>query len=95
MSKMVTRTIIETKVTVDVVDLSKMKIKELTLSIAGKIQEGKLEKEAEKLIPDGLKLISVKEYSYSEKLYGLEEQKFLELAQELPPRKIGVKGGEK
>lgn len=94
MGKMVTRTINETEVVFDVVDLSTMKILETSLLIAGKMEGKKLEKEVEKRIPKEVKFISIKNTNYSEKLYGMEEQQFLELAQELPPRKKYDKGGE-
>lgn len=94
MGKMVTRTIIESNVDFKIVNLEDMTIQDHVVAIAGKMEGKKLERKLEKMLAPGTKLISIEHVSYSKTLYGMEEQQFLELAQELPPRKNYDKGGE-
>ena len=90
----VTRTIQTTKVSVLCMDIeNETPIKKDVVLPRTYKDDSHVLKSVKKML-DGDKLIAVRVLSteVEEKLYGMSEQKFVELADELPPRKAGETG---
>lgn len=86
--RMVTRTVIATKVIVLCLNIETAEPfnKDVTLSGTFKDKQA-VERAAKKVIDnDTVKCVTVVEYHEIETLYGMTEQKFIELAKVLPPR---------
>lgn len=86
--RMVTRTVIATQVTALCLNIETAEPfnKDVTLSGTFKDKQA-LERAAKKVIDnDTEKCVAVVEYHETETLYGMPEQKFIELAKVLPPR---------
>lgn len=86
----VTRTIKTTIVTVLCLDIVNGEPfnKQVTLPRTYKDEKAML-KEVEKVInTDNQKAVHIVNFTVEEKLYGMSEQKFIETADELPPRKV-------
>lgn len=83
--RMVTRTITCTEATARVYDISKDEIKNVKYKLPGRLPADDalkvIEKEHKEIRP-----LKVEEVVFNEELYGLEESKFLELAEILPAR---------
>lgn len=84
----VTRTISSTKVVVMCVDTETAKVNNYEVEIAGVYSdEKKLMKAVTKVVEtETLKPVSVVSTEVIETLYGMDEQKFMEIAEVLPPR---------
>lgn len=84
----VTRTISSTKVIVMCVDTEAAKVDKYEVEIAGVYSdEKKLMKALTKVVEtETLKPVSVVSTEVIETLYGMDEQKFIEMAEVLPPR---------
>jgi hypothetical protein len=86
----VTRTITGTKAQVLVVDVNTgaTEVREVLLSV--KLEDaGKILKAIEKLYAEdepNVKAVNVSSFEHIEKLYAMDEQKFIELAEERAPR---------
>lgn len=87
--KMVTRTIILTKCVVLALDTQTVEPSNLTVEVSGTFQnEEKLMKAVKAVAEtDTLKIVQILTTETLEKLYGVSEQKFMEIAHELEPRK--------
>lgn len=87
-SRKVTRTISLTKVIVMCVDTETAKVNNYELTIAGTYTDDKkLMKEVTKVVEtETLKPVSIVSTEVIEKLYAMDEQKFIEMAEVLPPR---------
>lgn len=87
-ARKVTRTISSTKVIVMCVDTETAKVNNYEVEIVGVYSdEKKLMKAVAKVVEtETLKPVSVVSTEVIEKLYGMDEQKFIEMAEELPPR---------
>lgn len=87
--KMVTRTIISTKCVVLALDTETVEPSNLTVEVSGTFQnEEKLMKSVKAVAEtDTLKIVQILTTETVEKLYGVSEQKFMEIAHELEPRK--------
>ena len=87
-ARKVTRTISSTKVIVMCVDTETAKVNNYEISIAGTYtDEKKLMKAITKVVEtETLKPVSVVSTEVIETLYGMDEQKFIEMAEVLPPR---------
>lgn len=87
--KMVTRTIISTKCVVLALDTETVEPSNLTVEVSGVFQnEEKLMKAVKAVAEtDTLKIVQILTTETVEKLYGVSEQKFMEIAHELEPRK--------
>lgn len=84
----VTRTISSTKVIVMCVDTETAKVNNYEVEIAGVYpDEKKLMKAVSEVVEtETLKPVSVVSTEVIETLYGMDEQKFIEMAEVLPPR---------
>ena len=87
--KMVTRTIISTKCAVLALDTETVEPSNLTVEVSGSFQnDEKLMKSVKAVAEtDTLKIVQILTTETVEKLYGVSEQKFMEIAHELEPRK--------
>ena len=87
-ARKVTRTIASTKVIVMCVDTETAKVENYEVTIAGTYTDDKkLMKEVTKVVDTHtLKAVSVVSTEVIETLYGMDEQKFIELAEVLPAR---------
>ena len=87
-ARKVTRTITLTKVIVMCVDTETAKVNNYEVTIAGTYTDDKkLMKEVTKVVEtETLKPVSVVSTKVIETLYGMDEQKFIEMAEVLPPR---------
>lgn len=87
-ARKVTRTISSTKVIVMCVDTETAKVNNYEVEIAGVYSdEKKLMKAVSKVVEtETLKPVSVVSTEVIETLYGMDEQKFMEMAEVLPPR---------
>lgn len=87
-ARKVTRTISSTKVIVMCVDTETAKVNNYEVEIAGVYSdEKKLMKAVAKVVEtETLKPVSVVSTEVIETLYGMDEQKFIEMAEVLPPR---------
>ena len=84
MSKMVTRTVVSTKVNAMIANLDKKTLEDVTLHIAGTFEdEGNLIKAIKKA--QDITVCAITDTEVIETLYGLDENKFIELAVELDP----------
>lgn len=59
---------------------------ETITKVIPKVDEKKYQKELEKVLPTNLKFVAVEEVKEVEKLYGLDEAKFMDMAIELDPK---------
>lgn len=91
MSKMVTRTVVGTKATVKVIDLTTDKITTEDVQLSKTFDEGateKVKRQAEKTIKavdPNKTVVAVLSFSKSETLYGVDEAVFMANAVELDP----------
>lgn len=87
-ARKVTRTISSTKVIVICVDIETAKANNYEVTIAGTYTDDKkLMKAVTKVVEtETLKPVSVVSTEVIETLYGMDEQKFIEMADVLPPR---------
>lgn len=87
-ARKVTRNITSTKVVVMCVDIETAKVNNYEVTIAGTyIDDEKLMKAVTKVVKtETLKPVSVVSTEVIETLYGMDEQKFIEMAEVLPPR---------
>lgn len=86
---MITRTFITTNVKAMAVDMTAAEVKDIDIVLPVKVEHEEVEKYLAKnpaLIPENFKVVAVKETTYSETLYGMEESVFLANAVVLPPR---------
>lgn len=86
--KMVTRTVTSYSATVLVVDTATTEVgtRQYVFTTNPKNEEAVIKYANEKLQGTGLRAVAVKETAVSTSLYGMPEEKFLELAEKLPPR---------
>ena len=94
--RMVTRTVIATQVIALCLNIETAEPfnKDVTLSGTFKDKQA-IEKAAKKVIDnDTEKCVTVVEYHETETLYGMSEQKFIELAKVLPPRGTSEQANE-
>lgn len=94
--RMVTRTVIATKVTALCLNIETAEPfnKDVTLSGTFKDKQS-VERAAKKVIDnDTEKCVAVVEYHETETLYGMSEQNFIELAKVLPPRRASEQVNE-
>lgn len=86
--RMVTRTVIVTKVTALCLNIETAEPFNKDVSLSGTFKDKQaVEKAAKKVIDnDTEKCVTVVEYHETEILYGMTEQKFIELSKVLPPR---------
>lgn len=87
-ARKVTRTIASTKVVVMCVNTETAVVENYEVTIAGVYSDDKkLMKEVTKVVEtETLKPVSVVSTEVIETLYGMDEQKFIEMAEVLPPR---------
>ena len=88
--KMITRTLIFTDVEIVAFDSTTMTGAKKVVPVVGNL---KTDKEAMKAVsatcvPDGVVIVSAKVVGHSSKLYGMTENVFYQMADELPPRKV-------
>lgn len=83
--RMVTRTITSTKATVKVYNIEKDEIKTLEYKLPGELSADSVMKVITKEHTD-VRPIKVTEVKAQEELYGMSEEKFIELADILPDR---------
>lgn len=83
--RMVTRTITSTKVKATVYNIEKDEIKTLEYKLSGKLSADDALKAITKEHAD-VRPLKVEEVAFNEELYGMPEEKFLELAEILPAR---------
>lgn len=83
--RMVTRTIMYTEAHAKVYDIETHEIKLVKYKLSGRLSEGEalkvIEKEHKEVRP-----LKVEEVVFNEELYGMPEEKFIELANILPAR---------
>lgn len=86
--RMVTRTVVATEVTALCLNIETAEPFNKTVILSGTFKDKQaIEKAAKKAIDTDLeKCVTVVEYTEKETLYGMPEQKFIELAKVLPPR---------
>lgn len=84
--RMVTRTITYTEVNARVYDIEADEIQNVKYKLSGRLTADEslklITKEHKEVRP-----LKVEEVAFNEELYGMSEEKFLELAEILPPRK--------
>lgn len=83
--RMVTRTITSTKVKATVYNIEKDEIQTLEYKLSGELSADDALKAITKEHAD-VRPLKVTEVEVQEELYGMSEEKFLELAEILPPR---------
>lgn len=85
--RMVTRTITYTEATARVYDIEKDEIQTLKYKLSGRLSADEalkvISKEHKEVCP-----LKVEEVVFNEELYGMAEEKFLELAEIIPARKV-------
>lgn len=90
-TRKVTRTIKATEATIMVVDVATAEVGTVTITLPHEFKnDADIMKHIEKnhgLLNDGLKAVTVVDYIVTEQLYAMDEQKFIENAEILPPRK--------
>lgn len=88
--QLVTRTIKSTKILALVCDLEKMETqkKEYTLPRVYPDTDAMLKVLTKKYSTDDIKVVKVLSFEVCEALYGMSEEKFIENAEILPPRKV-------
>ena len=86
--RMVTRTVIATQVTALCLNIETAEPFNRDVTLSGVFKDKQaIERAAKKVIDnDSEKCVTVVEYHETETLYGMTEQKFIELAKVLPPR---------
>lgn len=86
--RMVTRTVQSTKVVVMCANTETASIENYEVTVSGVFSDDtKLMKQVEKVLTsESIKPVAINEKTIEEKLYGMEEQKFIENAEILPPR---------
>lgn len=86
----VTRTIQTTKVVALCAKIKEGKVDTITLSLPRTFKDDKaLLKAAQNAVTDeNIKVVAIQSATVEETLYGMSEQKFIELADILPPRKV-------
>lgn len=86
--RMVTRTVVATEVNALCLNIETAEPFNKTVILSGTFKDKQaIEKAAKKAIDTDLeKCVTVVEYTEKETLYGMTEQKFIELAKVLPPR---------
>lgn len=86
--RMVTRTVIATEVNALCLNIETEEPFNKDVTLSGTFKDKKaLEKAAKKVIDtDTVKCVSIVDYNEKETLYGMTEQKFIELAKILPTR---------
>jgi len=86
--RMITRTVTEVTAKVMCVNVETAQVEVVTHVLSGNYEDdNQILKTLKKLHEtDNYKLIKVEEVETNEKLYGMTEQQFIELAKELPPR---------
>lgn len=86
--RMVTRTITTTKAVLLMVNKTTSQVFDKEVVMSGEFEaEEDVEKRATKLFNSAeSKVVAVKTFSTEEKLYGMSEEKFIEIAEVLPPR---------
>ena len=93
--KLITRTIISTLAFVKYYDVTEKMVHDSFFTLAGKLDEKEVIAEMNDMFNmdyennpiENKKFIMVLDITYQEKLYGVTESAFLEIAKELPPRK--------
>lgn len=88
--RMITRTVTEVTVKVMCVNVETAQVEVVTHVLSGNYEDdNQILKTLKKLHEtENYKLIKVEEVETNEKLYGMTEQQFIELAKELPPRTV-------
>lgn len=88
--RMITRTVTELTAKVMCVDVETAQVSVVLYVLTGNYEDNEqILKTLKKLREtDNFKLIKVEEVETKEKLYGMKEQQFIELAKELPPRTV-------
>lgn len=86
--RMITRTIITTTANVLMVNINTNEVFEKEVTLSGEFDNTEdVEKKAAKSFNSAeSKVIAVKAFTKNESLYGMDEQKFIELAKIIPPR---------
>lgn len=79
----VTRTIVTTKARLKCYNIAEDCVEEKEVTLSGDLTFSDIEKEE----MDGFKILNVISTEKHETLYGMDEQKFIEAAEVLPPRK--------
>lgn len=89
----VTRTIMTTKVVAMCANVKEGKLDSVELVLPRTFKDEKsLLKAAQRVIgDDNIKVVAIENATIVETLYGMSEQKFIELADILPPRKVAEK----
>ena len=86
MAKMVTRSVIGTEITAKVVNKNTDEVTTYTAVVSKSVDDEKAAtKELAKVIPDELVIIKIESTSRVEKLYGVDQQQFMDMAVELDP----------
>lgn len=86
---MITRTFITTNVKAMAVDMTAAEVKDIDLVLPVKVDSADIEKYLARnpaLVPENFKVVAIKETTYNETLYGMDESVFLANAIVLPPR---------
>ena len=86
---MITRTFITTNVKAMAVDMTAAEVKDIDIVLPVKVEKRDIEKYLAKnsaLVPENYKVVAIKETTYNETLYGMDESVFLANAVVLPPR---------
>lgn len=81
---LVTRTKLGLEVKVKVANLTTNAVEDYTAYI-GKVDSKKIDKEVAKVLPENLKFVATISVAECNKLFGVEESKFMEMAIELDP----------
>ena len=86
--RMVTRTVVATEVIALCLNIETAEPFNKTVTLSGTFKDKQaIEKAAKKVIDtDNEKCVAVVDYTEKETLYGMSEQKFIELSEVLPPR---------
>lgn len=82
---LITRSKVSLEVKVMVANTETKTVEEIT-KVIPKVDEKKIQKELEKVLPENLKFVSTIESKEVEKLYGLDEAIFMDNAVELDPK---------
>lgn len=86
MARMVTRSVIGTEITAKVVNKNTDEVTTYTTVVSKSVDEEKAAtKELVKVIPDELVIIKIESMTRVEKLYGVDQQQFMDIAVELDP----------
>ena len=84
---MITRTIVNSSVTVKVYNVETDELTTTALDITGKFSDDELLKRCEnRLNGSNLKVLKILNVETTEKLYGVSESAFMAIAVEIPPR---------